>query len=484
MKESKGLPHRTKVVVPVLAAVIVVVLGIVLKAGRQDSPHVRHDAPPVEAVVMTVRASVLPDEVSASGTVRPVLEAKIAPKIMSNVAEVTVREGDRVSRGQVLIRLESRDLEAQVVQAQAALSAALAGSRRAVTAVDLQRAQTSTGIAGAEAALKAAMEQFGIVREGARRQEKAQAQLAVAEAEAHLKNAEVELGRMKRLFDQGVIARQRLDAAQTSYDVVRAQHESAKQHAEMVAEGSRQQEVRAAEERVRQAEEALRMAKASSLQNRMSSRSAEEAHSQVAQSRAALQYAQVQLGYATIRAPMSGVVTARLVDPGDTVSPGVPMMAVEDNSLYRLEAAVPERDLSTLHIGGRVAVTIGSDRRAAEGTVSVISPSGDPGSRKFMVKVDLPRGLAVRSGEFGRISFPVSYSSGITVPDSAIRSEGGLTFVYVVGREGRAKMQVVKTGRGTEGGIEVISGLNPGDRLVIESTGTIADGVTIKAREA
>jgi len=226
------------------------------------------------------------------------------------------------------------------------------------------------------------------------------------------------------------------------------------------------------------------MARASGLQNKMTRRSADEAASMVAQARAGLQFAQVQLGYATITAPISGVVTSRMVDPGDTVSPGVPIITVEDDSLYRLEADVPDKDAGRLSIGQTVSVSIGSENVTCEGKVAVIAPSGDPSSRKFVVKVNLPKSAAVRSGNFGRLSFATGNALGVIVPEAALRDEGGLTFVFVVGKDDRAQMRVLKPGRKMDDGIEIISGLNAGDRVIVSNTGVLADGLPVRVREA
>lgn len=480
MSGMRGKMKRAKLLLPMIAVLVIVVLAIALRGGEKKPEAAEREAPPVNATVLTVAETELPNEVSASGTVRPVLESQIAPKIMSNVTAVYAREGDHVSKGQLLVKLESRDLQAQVSQAGAALAAAHAGSMRASTAVELQKAQTSTGIASAQAALAAAREQLSVAQEGPRKQQKAQAKLGVAQAQAQFKNAEIELGRMQRLYDQGVVPKQRLDGAQTAYDVAKAQYESAQEQADLMDEGTRKQDIRTAQEKVRQAEEALRLAKASAVQDTMSKRDAQVASSQVAQARAGLQYAQTQLGYSTIVAPMSGVVTSRLVDPGDTVSPGMPIIAIEDDSLYRLEATVPAGDVGNLYVGRVVRVSIDSTAKTAEGRVSEISPAGDPSTRTFLVKVDLPRELKARTGDFGRIHFPVSFSRGIVVPEAAVRDDGGLTTVFIVDDSSRARLQVVKTGRSVDGGIEIVSGLTPGTKVILKSSGVLEDGMRVK----
>lgn len=469
-----------------LAVFIVILAAVWFAATRNGHPEHGKDASAaerVEAKTMVVAAALVPDNATASGTVRPLVEAAIAPKIMSGVSAVYVREGDRVRAGQVLIRLESRDLRALVGQAEAALAAAVSNSSRAGTAVGLQEAQTGTDIARAEAALAAAREQLSIVKEGPRKQQRAQARLATAQAEAQYRNAETELGRMTRLFEQDAVSRQRLDSARTAYEIAKAQYEAAREQESLTEEGSRAQEIQAAQQQVRQAEEALRMARAAAVQNKMSASAASAARSQVSQARAALELARTQLSYATITSPVSGVVARRMVDPGDTVSPGIPVIVVQSDSGYRLEATVPEKHVSALRIGKTVDVAIGSDGRRDQGRVAVISPAGDPSSRKFLVKVDLPDRLRPRAGEFGRMSFAVGYSKGTLVPEQALRDQGGLPVVFVVDGKGKARVRAVRTGRKTERGVEILSGLSPGDRVVLESAGVLADGVPVSFEE-
>lgn len=484
IRENEGL-KRARKRLPLIAGLVVVaiILALVLR-GRRPVPETKVESESAITVkTVTLANTSVPNLVSASGTVRPIVQSKIAPKIMSNVSAVYVREGDHVSRGQVLIRLESRDLQAQLSQAEAGLAAAAAGSGRAYTAIDLQKAQTSTGIASAQAGLRAAREQLSLVKAGPRKQQRAQAHFAVAQAEAQIKNAEIELNRMKRLYEQDVIAKQRLDGVQTTYDIAKAQYESTKEQASLTEEGSRSQEIGAAVQQVRQAEEALRMAKASAFQNKMSVSNAHVAVSQVAQARAGVEFARTQLNYSIITSPISGIVSQRLVDPGDTVSPGVPVIAVQAASNYRLEVTVPESSSQDVYVGKTVSVSIGSGDRTAEGTVAVISPAGDPASHKFMVKIDLPSSLKARSGEFGRISFPVSYTSGVIIPEIALHDEGGLPTVFIVDKQNSARMQAVKVGRKINGGIEILSGLRAGDRVIVGNTGVLTDGASVRIEE-
>lgn len=477
----KGERNKLRLIAIGGAALLVLLVLTIAFRGGGKKPVVETDEAQntIDVKVIPAKSVSLPEEITASGTVKAIVESVMAPKLMSNVSGVYVREGDRVRKGQLLVKLEANDLQAQVSQAQATVSAARANAQRAVTAIDLQKAQTSTGIASAQAALKAAREQLSMVREGSRVQQKAQANFAVKQAEAQYKNAEVEYNRMNRLYEQDVVSKQRLEGAETVFEVAQAQLESAKAQASMTDEGSRAQEIRTAEAQERQAEEALRMANAAAVQNKMSVRNAEVAASQVSEASSALQYARVQKGYAYITAPISGVVTSRMVDPGDTVAPGVPVISVEDDSLYRLEVTVPE-SISELYVGKMVDVSVGSDESTGQGKVAVVSPAGDAATHKFLVRVNLPAGMGARSGDFGRIKIPVGYTAGIVVPGKAVRHDGGLTAVYVVGKDQRAQMRVVKVGRKLDDGMEILSGLTPGDLVIVENKGVLEDGVRVR----
>jgi RND family efflux transporter MFP subunit len=477
----RGIENReSKAAKLIVAVAIVGAAGMWLLLRGIDEKNISRATPSLVRVrTITARTQHVPDELWASGTVRPIQEATISPKIMGEVTEVLVKEGDRVRKGQVLLTIEARDLAAQAASAAAASAAARSMADKARTAMALQRAQTNAAIANAEAALKVAKEQMALLIEGPRKQEKSQARLAVMQAEAQFKNAETELARMKRLYEQGVVPKQRLEGAQTQYDVAKAQYGIAQEQAEVMEEGTRSQEIRAARERVRQAEASLRLAKAAAVQDQMARREAQAAAAMAVQALAGARAAYVQVGYATLTAPFSGVVTARHVDPGEIVSPGMPVVTIEDDSLFRLEAAVPVGDAVFIRKGSGVCVELGKSKRRGNGVVSVVTPASDPTSRKFIVKVDLPRSLSPMTGDFGRAGFAVGYTRAIIVPKSAVHDNRGILTVFVVGRNNRADMRLVRTGHEIGTGVEIITGLMPGDRVITWSARPLEDDTPV-----
>ncbi len=469
------------------AALVVLVLGIlVLRGGPSGSKDDAENKPDASApITVDVSRAVLEpvtEYAEATGTVKSATQANIAPKIMSNVSAVYVREGDHVRRGQMLVKLEAADLSAQVAQASAAVAASSSQAQAARRTVTLQEAQSSADVARATSELTAAREQLSLVKKGPRKQQRSQAHLAVAQAKAQFTNAEIELKRMKRLFDEDVVPQQRVDQAQMSYDVAKAQYEAAGQQADMTEEGSREEDIRTAAARVSQAQDSLRLAKAAVIQNRIREEQAKTAASEVGRAAAGLQYARVQQGYATIVSPVDGIVTSRLVDPGATVSPGTPILTIENSGSFRLEAGVSESDLPLLSVGMLVDVKIDASGQRTQGRVVEIVPSGDAGSRKFTVKVQLPAGTAVRTGQFGRISFPRSVLQAVTVPSEAVRDTTGITSVFLAGKEGKAHMQVVKAGKTANGRTEIISGLSGGEEIITSNGSALADGTPIKRR--
>ncbi len=419
-----GKRQKTIGIALAVVACLVAVLWMMTRRGGGVENASESTERPVKVAAIVVTSRPIADEASASGTIRPLQDAQLAAKIMSTVTEVYVKEGDHVRKGQVLVRLEARDLSTQVSSASAAVNSAQSMSRKAQAAIELQAAQTSASIASAQATLEMARQQLSSAKEGPRKQEKTQADLAVVQAEAQYNHAQTELGRMTRLYEQDVIPKQRLDSTQTQFEVAKAQLGIARQQAEMSREGGRSQDVQAAQERVRQAEEALRLAKASAVQNKMAKRDAQASAAMVSQARAGESAARVQLGYATIVAPFSGVVAARFVDKGDMVSPSVPVMMIEDDSLYRLEATVAARDIGVVFKGMTVGLELGTAKRLGRGRVSVLSPSGDPASRKFLVKVDIPDSMPALTGDFGRMSFARGHTQGVVClrPQSTMRA--------------------------------------------------------------
>jgi RND family efflux transporter MFP subunit len=186
-----------------------------------------------------------------------------------------------------------------------------------------------------------------------------------------------------------------------------------------------------------------------------------------AQADAALTQARTLLGYSRIRAPFAGVVTEKKADPGTLASPGMPIFTLEDTRNYRLEATVDETELRFVHIGQATPVTIDALGYVQfSGKVVQIVPAADPASRSFLVKVELPADARLRSGLFGRARFARGERSAVLIPRTSLVERGQLQGIFVLDANQIAGLRYVTLGKSAGEQIEVLSGLQDGEKLV------------------
>jgi RND family efflux transporter MFP subunit len=193
----------------------------------------------------------------------------------------------------------------------------------------------------------------------------------------------------------------------------------------------------------------------------------EAARAQTDAARAQESGANTILGYSRLSAPFSGVVTARMADPGTMASPGVPLLQVDQAGILQLEATVDESAIGAIHKGMKSPVSIaGASSADIIGTVSEIVPTADPSSHSFLVKVDLPSSSQLRSGMYGTAEFADGVRQAIVIPRSAVVSRGSLACAYVLDGEGIAQLRYLTLGATQGYLVEVLSGLSAREKLV------------------
>ena len=186
-----------------------------------------------------------------------------------------------------------------------------------------------------------------------------------------------------------------------------------------------------------------------------------------AQAQAALSQARTSLDYTRIRAPFDGVVTEKKADSGTLASPGMPIFTVEDVRRYRLEATVNENDLQYVRTGEQVSVVIDAlDNAGLKGKVVQIVPAADAASRTFLVKIELPTDTRLRSGLFGRAQFSRGKRQALLIPRSAVVERGQLQGIYVLDQNKVASLRYITLGKPSGAEVEVLAGLQDGERLV------------------
>ena len=196
---------------------------------------------------------------------------------------------------------------------------------------------------------------------------------------------------------------------------------------------------------------------------------------------AALVEAETMQGYTKVTAPFAGVITRKHADVGDLATPGKPLLEMEDSTALRLEADVPEAVVGRLTLGDKLPVRISALETELEGVISEIAPAADSGSRTFLVKLDLTGTSGLRAGQFGRVAMPVGETSALRVPATAMVQRGQMEIVFVVS-DGKAQLRIVKTGKRIGGEVELVSGVEAGEKVVIEGTAGLGDGQTVEVR--
>jgi membrane fusion protein, multidrug efflux system len=236
----------------------------------------------------------------------------------------------------------------------------------------------------------------------------------------------------------------------------------------------------------REAERSETLAKAGAIAERQRDQARNQltgAQAQAADARARLANAQKQLEKTTIRAPFSGVVSARTVNAGDFVSPGTAAYTIINPSTMRLEASVPGEALPSIRLGAPVDFTVnGYANRRFTGRISSINPVADPATRQVRVIITIPnQGGTLVSGLFAEGRVSAESRTSPVVPSAAV-DERGVRPIVVRLKNGKVEQVEVTLGirdASTEKG-EIRSGLTPGDTVLLGAARGISSGTAVK----
>jgi RND family efflux transporter MFP subunit len=253
---------------------------------------------------------------------------------------------------------------------------------------------------------------------------------ALDEAKARRALADSQFERYQKLFSSDVVSRQELDIKETEKELAR-------------------QGVARAEARLKQAQEQATGAGALA-------------------------------DYTRITAPISGIITSRQADLGATVFPGQPVFTLEDESGYQLELAIPESLSLKVQPGMSVKITLEAIGSSFTARIADVVPSADPMSRTFTAKIPLSQ-KGLKSGMFGRGVISLgSRVSGMTLPKQAVAERGALTFAWVLDKDSKAQLRIVKTGKALGERIEILSGISDGERVVVNGGEKISEGARVE----
>jgi len=238
--------------------------------------------------------------------------------------------------------------------------------------------------------------------------------------------------------------------------------------------------VAAAEASAKAAEADLERTKALVDQGIVAARELERAIAFASAARAQLTAARDTLAYSALRAPFASRVAARLVNLGDVVSPGMPLVELEGEDGLELRATVESKVAVVLLPGVTVRAIVDGQAQPLAATVTAVAPSGDPTTHRFELRADLPDAPGLRAGLFARL---LVSSAGVeprlTVPASALLERGGLTGLFVVD-DGKARLRWVAAGARDGGRVEIEAGVEAGERVALDPSGLV-DGAAVAA---
>jgi len=192
---------------------------------------------------------------------------------------------------------------------------------------------------------------------------------------------------------------------------------------------------------------------------------------------AILRRAEIDSAQTILTAPFDAVVVERFVSPGDLAGPGRPLVKIASLSGRRVEAAPAEQDVAALAPGDTLEVEVGG--RTLTGRIAEIVGTVDPSTRRRTVRVDLPAGFEPAPGSFARVVLPGPAVPRLFVPAGAVVARGGLEIAWAVDRDGRVALRYVRTGSRRAGNVEVLSGLEAGERVVLDPPADLEAGTRV-----
>ncbi len=211
-------------------------------------------------------------------------------------------------------------------------------------------------------------------------------------------------------------------------------------------------------------------------QARQGVRSAEGMLQQAAAGRAAAEKA---VAWSRILAPYDSQVIERRVEVGSTVMPGMPLLTLDRQGGWRVRAAIPESLAGRFKVGERLIVEIPARQEKIPGTLREIVASADPRSRSFEIRLDLDPAPGLSAGLFARVQAPSVMTPVLLVPARALVDRGQLVGVYVVA-DGCLIFRLVRVGRQLDDRVEILSGLQGGEQIVVDGVERAKNGVRVE----
>lgn len=315
--------------------------------------------------------------ITVSGNIE-LQQVDIAFKMSGRLVERTVDEGDRVTKGTVVARLDREQLLRQREREQAALSAARAQLAQTETGLQFQRQNLEADLELRAADVSAAQARLDEIRKGARTGEVRDASAAVEGARAEFDRAERDYERARKLRDNGDIAQSQLDQYRSRFESSRAYLRQSEERLGLVKEGPRQETVDASSASLARARAALKVGHANELELQRLAQEITARRAEIEKAQAQIALVDSQLADTVAVSPINGTVLVKSANVGEVLAPGTAVVTVGDLEHPWMRAYVGERDLGRVRLKSKVRVTSDSyPGKIYHGTVVFISPEAE-----------------------------------------------------------------------------------------------------------
>ncbi len=379
-------------------------------------------APPVQVTAVT--QATIRRIVEGDGVLFPRDQASIMPKLSAPVQKFYVNRGDHVRQGQLLAVLENRDLTASAAEGKGAVEQADSNLRAT------EGATIPESVGKAEIDLQTARD----ARD----------------------NAKKVLDSREQLFQEGALARRLVDESQLAYSQALGQYRAADEHLKALQSVSKEQQIKGAAAQVESA----------------------QAHYQALEA---------QVAYSRVTSPIAGIIADRPINVGEMANSGSPLITVVDISRVVARIDVPQSEASAVRLGQTATITQPGNSDQMEGKVTVVSPAADPNTTTVQVWIEIPNiGERLKPGSavHAAISTEV-YKAATVVPVAAILpGEEGGTAVLTVSPDSIAHRRAVKLGVRQGNQVQILSGVTPGEEVVVVGGVGVDDKAKVKIETA
>jgi RND family efflux transporter MFP subunit len=470
LREVTSMEKRSGMDAALLPALL---LGIALLAAACALPgaSAQDPAPAAEALaavpveVAKVETGPIAQVLEYTGNLQPQRSVTLVPRVGGQIRSVQVKVGDRVKAGDPIAAIERDVYELQLQQAQMGLELArlrMAKAKQGTRPEQLRAARAAADIA--HAALKDAK------NPGESTRTIAAANLAQAEAAVRL--AQYQYDKISWAGQAGMTREAlQLQQATTAYEQAKAAYD--------LQTNPPDSALAALEGQVVQAD--LNLALAEKPVEQVDFDMAELG---IKQAEAVVQQAQLQVDYATIRAPFDGTVAELYIVPGSMAGPQVPVASIISSEV-EVPLNVEEGQIGQVSPGQNAALVVNAyPGRSFPALVTSVAPAADARTHTFVVKVTPADGKALlRSGMYANVSILAQErSQALLVPRAAVTDVQGQKTVYVV-VDGRVEPRAVTTGLSDRDRIEVTSGLSAGEQVVVAGQTNLTPGAPVKVME-